>query len=124
MCTEERTVPVGEVIVGGAAAAGGLELLLFSRGDDSDGVTHGVAVAAIALAAVTLPSAWLGFRRTGECRRQRHEYLIRYGEPGERPGAEGEACHPRAGCAPGLVCASNLCVRPPSPPPGATPEAP
>jgi hypothetical protein len=62
--------------------------------------------AALIPGALVLPfaaSAFYGFHETHKCTRLREAVGV--------PGHEGAACHPTAGCDPGLVCASQLCVR-------------
>jgi hypothetical protein len=95
--------------------------------DGSSDSTSEVAPGTLAAAAVFGTSAWIGFSRTGKCKDRRAAYRAQYGDPRMQPpqqpmiwaypSAEGQACHPQAGCLQGLVCASGLCVRPPYPQP-------
>lgn len=122
-CTESKTVPVIDLIIAGITASAGLEMLLARRTfEGSVGTTIGIA--ALAVAAVSAPSGWVGLRRTRECRRLRNDVRDRRGDLGRAPAGEGQVCDPNAGCEPGLVCASGICVRPPeraAPPPGDSP---
>ncbi|MEO8705607.1 MAG: hypothetical protein ABI867_36590 [Kofleriaceae bacterium] len=123
-CDESRALPyvdaaIAIVYLVATAAA-------FSDSGSNDSTSE-VAPGSLAAAAVFGTSAWFGFSRTGNCKDRRAQYRAQYGDPRAPqqpmiwayPSPEGQACHPQAGCAPGLVCASGLCVRLPSqqPPP-------
>jgi len=54
-------------------------------------------------------SAYVGFSRTHRCR-EAIDAFVPAPEP-QLPGAEGQTCHPTAGCQHGLTCLSDLCVR-------------
>jgi hypothetical protein len=94
-----------------------------NNGDDSQA---GAAIAGLVVGGLFGGSAYVGFSRTSACHERRMQFMQTYGNqyympqpayyPPQQPASEGQTCHPQLGCLQGLVCASNLCVRPPLPP--------
>jgi hypothetical protein len=131
-CDEERTMPAIDLVIAGLYGVGALVGATTDRDDDFDntddraGTVTGMVLGSLLFGA----SAWYGFSKTGSCREVRDQYRQQYGDPRLQPlpqpmpyaypAGEGQQCHPQAGCQPGLVCASGLCVRFGQPPPPMT----
>ncbi len=138
-CDEERTMPAIDLVLAALYGVGGLVGATAEDNDDFDGNDDRAGTITGMLLGVALfgGSAWYGFSKTGSCREARDQYRKQYGDPRLQPlpppmpyaypAGEGQQCHPQAGCQPGLVCASGLCVRfqqPQSRPPGTQPPPP
>ena len=129
-CDEERTMPAIDIVIAGLYGVGALVGATADTTDDYDTTNDERAETVTGMligAALFGASAWYGFSKTSSCRAARDQYRQQFGDPRMQPlpqqmpyaypSGEGQQCHPQAGCAPGLVCASGLCVRFQQPPP-------
>ncbi|MBA3539568.1 MAG: hypothetical protein H0T79_08050 [Deltaproteobacteria bacterium] len=134
-CTDSLLWPV----IDGVLGLSSLGIIL--NPDDTEGSGTGSneraaqITSGVIMAAAFTASAIYGWTRVSSCQESRAAFLASAPPPqpmyyppqpyapqpypqGPQPGTEGGVCMASNVCAQGLVCASNLCVRAPSGPPG------
>lgn len=105
-CDEARTWPGVDTALAGLFAANAIKCSLENPCENESGAGKtGALVALTALATAFAVSAYRGFRGAARCREVHAAFAA-------GRGTEGRDCRPDSSCDAGLICASNLCVRP------------